>query len=136
MQDAASNSNNSLPEEDRADGTLWNENIDDIAFDQDWDIQSPLIPKTPIQNLFENDQVVSSLQIDGANLNLQGDDDSVDPYSVFLETCSFVTMILFFGLTTGSFFYPWFDTKLKLLLDQPTALELPFDVDVDLVSYS
>jgi hypothetical protein len=130
MLDTSSSDDFVTQEENHADRGL-NEHADETFADQDWDMHSPLIPNHPPDIHNDNDEQVigSSLQVDMVNCIVQ--DDGVDLYNLFLEICSVVTMVLFFGLTAGSFFYPWFDTKLKLLLDKSNSL--PFDVDV--VSY-
>jgi hypothetical protein len=121
-------SNSDVTERERA----MEENVPidaDNFDDQDWDIHSPLlILNTQPQN-DNNVQVLSSLQID--TVDSSSLDDGVDPYNVFLEICSVVTMILFLGLTAGSFFYPWLDTNLNFLLGRPNG----FPFDVNLVSH-
>jgi hypothetical protein len=99
--------------------------------DQDWDIRSPLVPRIPFQN-DTMEQFLTTMQIERMQIDINeedGDDgDDINPLKILLGICSSATAILFLGLILGSFFYPWFDAKVRCFMGKTSSL--PFHADL------
>jgi hypothetical protein len=104
------------------------ENSEEIstAIDETWDLRSPLMPR-----LAQDEEQESSS--DESNLPLELEEPTeenvaFDPWRVSLMLCAMIMTMLFCGLVTGSFFFPWSDTTFRLQMD--TTDSLPFDISV------
>ena len=106
--------------------THENSEENSTAIDETWDLRSPLMPR-----LAQNEEQESSS--DESNLPLEFEEPmeenvAFDPLRISLMLCAMIMTMLFCGLVTGSFFFPWSDTTFRLQMD--TTDSLPFDISV------
>ena len=106
--------------------THENSEENSTAIDETWDLRSPLMPR-----LAQNEEQESSS--DESNLPLELEEPmeenvAFDPLRISLMLCAMIMTMLFCGLVTGSFFFPWSDTTFRLQMD--TTDSLPFDISV------
>ena len=96
------------------------------GLDQDWDLQSPLLQQESNNHDPSRESALISTPLDNIE-SLAGAAD-VDPWQLLSTTCSYTTSMLFFGLVTGSYLYPWSDTKVRLTMDTVNSFPVDFQV--------
>eukprot|EP00979_Chaetoceros_neogracilis_P004821 scaffold838_cov218-Chaetoceros_neogracile.AAC.21 len=109
------------------------ENVQEL--DQDWDLQSPLL-----QREFDNQERIRQPTLSSTSLgNMESSAESaqvhIDPWRLLSTTCSATTWMLFSGLVTGSYFYPWSDTKVRMKMDTVKTFPVDFQVIVAFNDY-
>jgi len=128
----------------REDESIEEEDDDDLIINKEWDMSSPLIPprggSRQNQSLFlPTRNGDKSQQGDGEDFDSSSGlieiETSIDPMDYYLSTTGVSCTMLFIFLDSGSFFFPWSDTVVRLhfssIIANDSGFETGNDIKVD-----